>query len=261
MIDSGLLISIAACVLAVLAVDRLHPAGMRRSSWFDLAFLPGLSGLVAGRLVTIAIEDPAGFVRLRGLLILRGGAELWPGVAVGLTVLAVRAYRGGPSFWPTAQRLAPLGAAAWGAYEAACPARGACPGPRSPFGLTPTGMLHRQLPVGLLVGIVGVGCAAGLAARARRSTAMTTVIGSVVIVSGLRSLASFWLPHLGTGITRQHAASLVVLVGSGTLLLLHGARWGRPRRSAPPGDEGSVSAAGEVISFEEPPVERGRPPG
>jgi len=36
-IDSGLLISIAACVLAVLAVDRLHPAGMRRSWWFDLA--------------------------------------------------------------------------------------------------------------------------------------------------------------------------------------------------------------------------------
>jgi len=121
-------------------------------------------------------------------------------------------------------------------------------------------MLHRQLPVGLLVGMVGVGCAASLAARARRSTAVTTVIGSVVIISGLRSLASFWLPHLGTGITRQHAASLVVLVGSGTLLLLHGARWGRPRRSAP-GDEGSVSAAGEVIVFDEPPVERGRPPG
>ena len=190
MIDSGLLVSIAACVLAVLAVDRLHPASMRRSSWFDLAFLPVLSGLVAGRLVTMAIEDPAGLARLRGLVILRGGAELWPGVAVGLTVLAVRAYRGGPSFWPTTQRLAPLAVAAWGAYEAACPARGACPGPRSPIGLTPTGMLHRQLPVGLLVGIVGVGCAAGLAARARRSTAVTTVIGSVVIVSGLRSLAS-----------------------------------------------------------------------
>jgi len=58
-IDSGLLISIAACVLAILAVDRLHSAGMRRTSWFDQAFLPGLSGLMTGRLVTMAIEDPA----------------------------------------------------------------------------------------------------------------------------------------------------------------------------------------------------------
>ncbi len=65
MIDSGLLISIAACVLAVLAVDRLHLTSMRRSSWFDLAFLPGLSGLVSARLVTMAIEDPAGITRSR----------------------------------------------------------------------------------------------------------------------------------------------------------------------------------------------------
>ncbi len=240
MIDSGLLVSIAACVLAVLAVDRLHPAGTRRSSWFDLAFVPGLCGLVAGRVVTMAIEDPAGLARLRGLLILRGGAELWPGVAVSLTVLAVRAYRGGPSFWPTTQRLAPLAVAAWGAYEAACPARGACPGPRSLFGLTPTGMLNRQLPVGLLVGIVGLGCAARLAARARRTTAVTTVIGSVLIVSGLRSLASFWLPHLGSGITRQHAASLVVLAASGTVLALHVRR--TARRASPHQEEDVIPA-------------------
>lgn len=145
MIDSGLLISIAACVLAVLAVDRLHPAGMRRSSSFDLAFLPGLSGLVSARLVTMAIEDPAGLARLRGLLILRGGAELWPGVAVGLTVLAVRAYRGGPSFWPTAQRLAPLGVAAWGAYEAAPPAAPA-PGRGARLGSPPPGCCTVSCP-------------------------------------------------------------------------------------------------------------------
>lgn len=242
MIDSGLLISIVACVLAVLAVDRLHPPEMRESSWSDPALLAGLSGLAAGRLVTMAIEDPAGLVRLRGLLVLRGGVELWPGVGVGVAVLAVQARRTGVAFSATARRLAPLAVAAWGAYEAACPARGACPGPRSPIGLIPTGMLHRQLPIGLLAGAVGIACAAAVAAPSRRSTAWSTVLVSVVIVSALRSLASFWLPHLGRGITRQHWASLLVLAGSaGTLL--YRSRWRGSRHSTPVEGQDDMSTA------------------
>src|SRR3546814_1865250 len=118
--------------------------------------------------------------------------------------------------------LAPFLLWAYAAYEASCVLRDGCYGPVSAFGLIPDGLQTRQLPIGLLVAL-----AATALAFALRQLWSLTPGGKVLLAVGglalIRSVAAFWLPRIGSGLTRSHVESLTitaaVVVAAGAMLL------------------------------------------
>lgn len=231
MVDRGLLASVVVVLIVLTIVARTRrPAEPRLS---DVALWPAAIGLLAGRLAALALDDPSGLRTIRNLLLVRGGVELWPGVAAGaLLCLALLRRRRHP-LGEAAGLLAPAAVAAWAAYALACVVRDGCPGPPSPIGLRPPGLTTTQLPVGVIVGLIGLGAALVLRKSSRRRSATGLVLAALLVVSGLRSLESIWLPSLADGPTRQTIQSLIVFVGTLTAtLILAGRRARRTRRAA-----------------------------
>lgn len=223
MIDFGLVVSLIAAIGApALLAIRWGSYDDERSSFVDDVIAPLLLGLVVGRLVTLALDDPASIGRLSDMLVIRSGVEFWPGVATAASVVAWQAQRANRPPLESLAALAPLALVGYAAYEAACVFRDGCLGPVAPVGLRPPGLQATMLPVGwLMAAATVVGALLVHRYKERFGSAVVVAVGAAV-VAAVRSLGSVWLPHLGDGMTRQHRTSVAVLIVSTvtTVLLL-----------------------------------------
>lgn len=221
MIDFGLVVSLIVAIgaPALLAV-RWASDDDWGSNFLDDVTAPLLVGLMTGRLVTLALDDPNSIGSLSDMLVIRSGVEFWPGVAAAAGVVAWQANRADRSPLKRLAALAPLALVGYAAYEATCVFRDACLGPVSPVGLRPPGLQTTMLPVGLLMAaatLAGAVVVLRLQARVRPAVLVAT---AMTIVAAVRSVGSVWLPHIGDGMTRQHRTSAAVLfVATGVLVL------------------------------------------
>ena len=222
MADRGLLFSGVVIAALLYAASRWLPVGrFERSEVLDQLVVPVVAGVLAGRAVAAALDDPASLRSLRAFLVIRGGVELWPGVAAAAGALAVGLRRrGGPE--PVLDGLAvlaPFLLLAYAGYEATCVLRDGCYGPASPVGLVPDGLQTRQFPVGLVVAAVVLGLAWRLATWSTDAgVKLVVAVGGVAMA---RAVASIWLPRLGDGLTRPHRESIAIaVVAAGTTLVL-----------------------------------------
>jgi len=222
LLDGGLLFSAGAVLVVLLILGRTrHP---EEPAVADVAFWPAAFGLLVGRLVALGLDDPESLRSMSNLLLLRGGVELWPGVAAGtLTALALPRLQA-RSLQATARVLVPAAVAAWATYDVACLFRDGCPGPASPVGLRPSGLTSTQLPVSLVAGLLGLGAAVVLRRAAPRCTTAGLIFAGLFVVSSLRSLESIWLPSLGGGLSRQWSQSIAVLAVAGIGLVTLGVK-------------------------------------
>ena len=221
MIDFGLLFSIAVALgTPELLAHRWHLETFDEPTGFiDVAAYPALAGLAIGRLAAVALDDPESLGRISNLVIVRSGVEFWPGVVAASLVVLVVARRAGVRPIARLADVVPLAMVGYAAYEAACVLRDGCFGPRSPIGLRPKGLSTTVLPIGLLVALVVVGAAVGTRALSKRGVGSTTVVlVAGASVAAVRAIASIWLPHVGSGVTRQHATSIAVAVALASAL-------------------------------------------
>lgn len=198
---------------AALAARVWPPRTTLPKELLDLAAGPVIAGLVVGRLVAMAIDDPSGMSRPGDLLIIRGGMEFWPGLAAGAAWATVAARRADVAWLERLADLAPYGLVAVGVYEATCLIRDGCFGPAVRAGLRPPGTAAPQLPVGVLVGAVlfAFAIACRRVGTSRASLAILVAIGGL---SATRAASGFVLPAVGDIPTRPHAESLVVLAAT-----------------------------------------------
>ena len=210
MLDLGL-IATGLVMWAVLATSvRWAPtSSLRRDEIVDRLYVPALAGLLAGRIVAVILDDPTSLRSIRALLVIRGGVEFWPALAAALAVVAWSLRRERRDVLPCLADLAPFLLWTYAAYEASCVLRDGCYGPVSALGLIPDGLHTRQLPIGLLV----AAAATALAFALRQLWSLMPGEKVLLAVGGLaliRSVAAFWLPRLGAGLTRPHVESLAI---------------------------------------------------
>jgi hypothetical protein len=229
-IDRGLLLTIAVMAVAVPVLARLAPPRtMDRGELLDAALPSVFAGLAAGRLTTLALDDPAALSRLRDILLIRGGMEFWPGVAAGLVLITIAARRSAVALDVRLADLAPFAMWEYALYEALCLVRDGCFGPRAAIGIRPGGRGSPQLPIGVLLA-VAVAAAAVVVRRVANRQPRRAVVGALGTVALVRAVASFWLPRIGSALTRQHVESIAVVaiaIAAGTAMLV--------RRHAPVG--------------------------
>jgi hypothetical protein len=228
MIDQGLVLTVVAMAAVVGVVIHLAPPRtLPAAGVFDATVWALLGGLLAGRVVAMALDDPSGLTRVGDIVILRGGVEFWPGLAVGSGIAALTA-RGETPVLTRLADLAPYGLAAYAVYEAACVVRDGCFGPASPLGLRPGGVGEPQFPVALVVAlvVVPVGVAVRHLGLRSPSNALLAAVGGLAAVLWV---AAFWLPRIGSGPTRQQTTSLVVVLS--VCLGAAALRWVRPTGS------------------------------
>lgn len=207
MIDLGLLASILAAAAAPWLLARFMPTSRAGPSIDgDALMMSALAGLIAARLAFVALEDPASFSRFRDLLIIRSGVEFWPGLAVGAAVMVRGARRRKVPIWSALAVAAPLFLVGYGAYEATCTLREGCFGPQAPVGLTPAGFAGSVFPVGWAVAVVSV--VAGIVLRRLDLPDVRVVLPALLMVASSRAVAGFFLPRVGSDLTRPHLESL-----------------------------------------------------
>ncbi len=112
--------------------------------------------------------------------------------------------------WLRLAAVAPAALIGWAGYEATCLVRGGCPGPRSTLGLRPDGLTSTVFPIGLAVAAAAVIAALLLRRMCSRESTPTVALSAVALIGLIRSVASIWLPHVGSGWTRQHRTSIVM---------------------------------------------------
>ena len=232
MLDFGLLTSAITIVAVVAIAARWAPTpALGRRGVADRLDAPVIAGVLVGRLVAAALDDPASLRSVRALLVIRGGVEFWPGVAavVAALVWGMRRRREEPAALTLAE-LAPFMLWGYATWEATCLLRDGCYGPASSLGLVPDGLGTRQFPVGLVV--AAAIAALGVAVRQLWGwTARAKLLAAVGGVAAARSVASIWLPRLSDDFTRQHVQSLAVLGGCALLVARAGTRgWVRRTR-------------------------------
>ena len=232
MIDGDLLLTMGAMAAVLALVPRwLPPRNLGDGRTVFDALTPGLLvGVLVGRVAAMLLDDPRGLSRLGDILILRGGAEFWPGVVAGFLVIAVMARRERAPVWARLADLAPYALLAYGVYEGACIIRDGCFGPEAPVGLYPSGVAAREFPIGLAVALV----ITGLALLLRRlSDDRSVLLAGAAGLGTVRAVAAIWLPRVGTGATRQQILSAGVAVVA-TAALAGSWRWKRtPPHAAP----------------------------
>ncbi len=237
MIDFGLLMSVIVALAIPSAVARRWPLRTfgEDASVLDVFIVPATAGLLVGRLVTLALDDPGSIGSLSDMLVIRSGVEFWPAAGAALVVVAWQARREGIDASVRLAEVAPLALIGYAAYEAACLFRDGCFGPLSTFGLRPDGMDEKMFPVGLALA-AGIAAAAALVRHLRRIgwPPLAVVAGAVAFVAIARSWTSIWLPHVGEAMTRQHRSSIVVaiLAAATCLVVVWGHR--RPMTQAVP---------------------------
>lgn len=212
MIDVGLAGSMVVVVLAALAWSGLAaPRLLESGSYVDHLVAPALAAIVVGRVAFVALDDPAGLLRVRDLLIIRGGLEAWPGV-VGAAFVFWFTHRNGPATAVDyAADAAPVCLIAAAAYEGTCGLRGGCVGPISSLGLRPTGVAATMFPVGLAVAVVLVIGAIAVYRIGPHRPALGLAT-AWLIFAATRGVAGFFLPRVGEGLTRAHVSSLAAAV-------------------------------------------------
>jgi hypothetical protein len=223
-IDIGLLLSIAAMLVAADLLTWFRPMRTSGSGPLEVVTAALLIGVLIGRLTALALDDPDSMTSVRDLAVIRGGVEFWPGLAGGLAVIVFGAWRSGVGAVARVADLAPYGLVAAAAYQATCAVREGCYGPGSPVGLALRGSGEIVVPVEI-VGALALTLLALLLVRVRGVSSPAWVI--VVTVTALaveRSISSFWLPVVGDGPSRQHIASIVVAVVGDLALLVIGVR-------------------------------------
>ena len=213
MIDVGLLATIVIVLIVPSVFVPPWPSPAAPSGVFDLSIGALFVGVAVGRLSALALDDPGSLTSISDLLIVRSGVEFWPGVAAGLVWIAVRARAEAVA---PLRRLAAISSpalAAWACYEATCILRDGCPGPRSSIGLRPDGLVEPVFPIGFVVAAAAVGVAfVGRRWHQRGAPEAEVVVMALFSVAAIRSVASIWLPHIGSGLTRQHKTSIAVAV-------------------------------------------------
>ena len=210
MIDASLLISAVAAFIAFYVGSRVGPLRvLPRPVLFDAALAAALTGVFSGRLVALAFDDPRSVLAPRDFLLVRGGVEFWPGVAAATaTFLFITRHEVVPRVDKLADVL-PAALVGYGAYEAACLARGGCFGPVAPLGLRPAGLATAMVPIGVLVAVF----VAGIAVVVHRLAARRPSVAVAVAVAGVaaaRAAAGFGLPRVGTDLSRPHVTSIAV---------------------------------------------------
>lgn len=232
MIDRDLLLTMGAMAGVLALVPRWLPPralGGGRTV-FDLLTPALLVGVLVGRVAAMLLEDPQGLTRPGDILILRGGAEFWPGVVAGLAVVAVTARRDGARTGTRLADLTPYALLAYGVYEAACIVRDGCFGPETPFGLYPSGVTAREFPVGLAVALLVTALA--LAVR-RLPDGLTVLLVGAAGLAAVRAVAAVWLPRVGSGPTRQQITSAAVAIATTAALAVSWLRKRDRPRTAP----------------------------
>jgi hypothetical protein len=208
-IDRGLLASALAVALVCWGLPRVA-RGPRPPLPVDPLLLSAIAGLLIGRLVAVAVEDPAALGAVRDVFVIRGGVAFWPGLAGGAATYAYLGRGSGTSPWLRLSAAAPAVVAGYGTYEAMCVARDGCFGPAVWFGLTPPGLLAPVLPVGWVIAVLALGWAVR---HQRRIPHPTDLLSAVLFLAVVRSVASFHLPRVGSALSSPHVQSLAVLVG------------------------------------------------
>lgn len=238
-IDTGLLISVVALVAIPVVWSRLGGIRIDGERLTDAAIAPLVSGLLAARVATLLLDDPAALRSFKDASVIRGGVDFWPGIIVAALVTAWGAHRSGKDPVARLAALAPFALVAYAVFEATCIIREGCFGPRTPFGFRPVGLQSTMFPLGLAVALVVVATAIVIH-RSDWSSGFRVGL-AVAVVSSLRAVVSFWLPKIGDGLTRAHQWSLVVAVISATFVAV---LWIRERR----GDcESRMSGAQGVV--------------
>lgn len=220
--DYGLLFSmLVAFAIPGLAARRWPLHTFEHTTGFlDAALMPAMAGLAVGRVAAITLDDPRSVGRFADMLVIRSGVEFWPGAIAALGVAAWSARRAGTAPMARLVDIAPLAMIGYAGYEATCLFRDGCYGPHSGFGLRPDGLQARMLPVGLLIAvIIAAGAVAVKQMEQRGSLPMVVVAAGIAMVSTVRAVGSFWLPKVGDGLTRQHISSIIVSVGSISLVV------------------------------------------
>ncbi len=213
MIDIGLLASIAIVLIVPAVFVPPWPSSAAAPGLIDIAGGALLIGLLIGRLTALALDDPGSLTSLSDLLVIRSGVEFWAGVTAGVAWIAFQARRAGVVATERLAAITSPSLVAWACYEATCVIRDGCAGPLSRFGLRPDGLVQRVLPMGLMAATGAAGAAIGLRHLHRRGMPSVQIFTlAVVAMATVRSVASIWLPHIGTGLTRQHQSSIVVAV-------------------------------------------------
>jgi len=218
-IDFGLVVSLIAAIGAPALLAARWCDG-RSTSFLDDVTAPLLAGLVVGRLVTLAFDDPGSIGSLPDMLVIRSGVELWPGALAAAGAVAWQATRSGCSPLVRLASLAPLALVGYAAYEATCSFRDGCLGPVSPVGLRPPGLQATMLPVGWLMAAAVLAGALAVHRLQGRTRPVVQVAAAVAVAAAVRSVGSVWLPHITDGMTRQHRSSVAVLVASATVVLV-----------------------------------------
>ncbi len=217
MIDVGLLVSMVLAFGVPLVYLRRRPVpGTDPSpSFVDAVLGAAVVGLVVGRLVALALDDPASIVRFPDVMIVRSGVEFWPGLVAAIAVIAVGARRSAVSPWRRLGAVLVPSMIGYGMYEATCVVRGGCYGPASEIGLRPSGASGPMVPVGLLMGLAVI--AAALAVHRwidRGAPWPAALLGGLAAVATVRAIGSIWLPRVGDELTRPHRTSIVVAAGA-----------------------------------------------
>ncbi len=208
MIDRGLLISMVFAAALTWAAAHLVRARGDGSASGDAMLSSAVIGLVVGRIVAVALDDPAGLLRLRDVMIVRSGVEFWPGLAGGAVAYLVLTRDAADGRLLRLAAAAPLFAVGYAGYEAACIVRDGCFGPPSAVGLTPPGFTDAVIPVGIAVAAVVTVLVVGIRRLgADRGRQMVLLILAIALA---RSVAGFHLPRLGTGLSRPHLESIAV---------------------------------------------------
>ena len=208
MIDRGPLASAIAVAIVAWGLPRVV-RGPRPPLPVDPLLLSAVTGVLFGRLVAVAIEDPAALLGVRDILVIRGGVAFWPAVAGGAAAYAYVGRGSGTSPWLRLSAAAPAFLAGYGTYEAMCIVRDGCFGPAVTFGPTPPGLLTPMLPVAWFVAALALAWAVRHQRRPPRSS---DLLAAVLFLAVVRSVASFHLPRVGSALSSPHLQSLAVAV-------------------------------------------------
>ncbi|MFP5318848.1 MAG: hypothetical protein ACLGI2_11235 [Acidimicrobiia bacterium] len=255
MIDRGLLATILLIAAVVAGSDRALRRGRPPAERIlAMAAVPLAAGLAVGRTVAVLLDDPSTLRRPLDLVLIRGGMELWPGVAAGAAATWATARREGARGAARLAELAPFGLWAYATYEAMCLVREECFGPMWHLGPVPGGVGSGQFPVAVALG-VAVALSGVVAWRVSpRMSPVSLVAASLWAMATARALAAFALPDLASGLTRPHVESLAV--ASGATLWLAATRIRRRRR----GQCGSAAVPDAQPRVRAGSTHRSRPP-
>ncbi len=199
-------------------------------TFIDAVLASGAAAVLVGRLATLMLDDPAAIGKLHDMLIIRSGVEFWPGVAAAAAWSTFAAKRAGVGPMVRLAALLPLSMVGYAIYESSCVFRSGCAGPVSSIGLRPDGLGARLFPVGIVMGLAVVLGAVALRRLTQANVSASVLVSSgILIVAGVRSIGSFWLPKLGDDLTRQHQTSVVIVALAAVLLAV---TWLRDRRTA-----------------------------